>query len=147
MLTRKKKILFLSFLIFINVFSLFISLVYKYLFDISDGAFFECRFYSLFGYLCMGCGGSRSLIALLDFKPIRSFIYYPAIPVTAALLLFTDIFTVVSRIKKDGLKTVFSIGYKPFLLIPIFILLNFLIKNLFLLFGYDLFTIAEKIPI
>ena len=88
------------------------------------------------GFYCPGCGGSRSLSALLDFKFIKSFIYYPPILITSFILLYTDIRILISLIKKE--KKIRGVSYRIFLVIPYAVIAQFVIKNLLLLFGIDL---------
>ena len=133
---EKKRILLF---ILLNGSILAVSLFYNFLFEQKLLSVFSegCEFKNLFGFFCPGCGGSRSLNALLNFKLIRSFLYFPAIPYTSFLILIIDIKLFLSIIKGDGAK--YSIGYKPFVLIPVIIMLNFIIKNILLLgFGIDL---------
>ena len=132
--TQKSRLLFF---IILNLSIFAVSLFYNFLFEekllkvFSEG----CAFQNLFGIFCPGCGGSRSLNALLNFKPLKSLFYYPAIPYTSLLILIIDVRLLISLIKKTDGRV--GIGYKPFVVIPILIMANFLVKNLFLL-GFDI---------
>ncbi len=44
-----------------------------------------CVFFGLTGLYCPGCGGTRSLIALLHGQFLRSLIYHPVVPYGAAV--------------------------------------------------------------
>ena len=46
----------------------------------------KCGFHELTGLYCPGCGGTRSVLALLRFRPLRSVMYHP-LPIYAAALL------------------------------------------------------------
>ena len=128
---NKKRILLFSAL---NILVLAASLVYNYFF--ARGAVGNCVFLSVFGFYCPGCGGSRSLNALLNFNPLRSFIYYPPIIITSLILLYTDIMLVISTVKNE--KRIIGLSYKIFLLIPVSIIIQFALKNVLLLFKIDL---------
>lgn len=127
--------------ILLNFSILAISVFYNFLFEekllsvFSDG----CAFKNLFGFYCPGCGGSRSLNALLSLRLWRSFLYYPAIPYTAFLVLVIDIRLLFSIIKKKDFLS--SFRYNLFIGVPIIIMLNFFIKNAFLLVGTDILEI------
>lgn len=95
-----------------------------------------CHIKHNLGFYCPGCGGSRSVMALLSLDVVGSFIYYPAVPYTVGVIGFCDVLAVKSFID-DSPSPLFHITEKPFLVIPIIIILNFLIRNVLLLFGID----------
>ena len=138
----KKKYLFILLIALFDLLLISFSLFYKSLFNASGGEIFSCKFHALFGLYCMGCGGSRAVVALLEFKFIRSFLFYPAVITSAALILICEISIILNLMGKT--KKLFF-NYKIFLLIPALIVLNFLIKNLSLLLGYDLNLLIDKI--
>ncbi len=127
---KKRILLFLA----LNILVLAASLVYNFLFE--GGAVGNCVFLSVFGFYCPGCGGSRSLNALLDLNFIRSFIYYPPIIITSLILLYTDIMFIISTVKNE--KRIIGVSYKIFLLIPASIIIQFAVKNILLSFGIDI---------
>ncbi len=91
-----------------------------------------CILYTYFGIYCPGCGGTRSLIYLLQGDIIRSFIAYPALPVTVLiicryLLQYIISYATHNRIKKP----VFRLMYVY--LIMTIILINWIIRNILLL--------------
>ena len=132
--TRKRNFIFL---VAFNSSVLLISLLYNFIFEEKLLEVFRsgCVFLNLFGYYCPGCGGSRSLNALLNLNILKSFIYYPAIPYTALLILDLDIRLLLSVIKNEN--KVKGFCYYAFLGIPIIIMLNFFIRNILLYFGID----------
>ena len=127
--TKQRIILLFS----MNFLILAVSLIYNFLFR--EKLIGDCIFLETFGFYCPGCGGSRSLNALLDFNLLRSFIYYPAIPITSSVILYCDVRILISTIKKD--EKIKGIKPSVFIIIPIAIMLNFLIKNILLFFGID----------
>lgn len=65
-----------------------------------------CILRRLTGFYCPGCGGTRALLALLEGRPLRSFLYHPAVLYAALLLaaaFFTGLIRLVSRGKMRGL--------------------------------------------
>ena len=125
-------------LIIMNVAILAVSLFYNLLFEKKLLSVFSegCAFKNIFGFYCPGCGGSRALNALLNFRFLRSFIYYPAILYTALLILVIDIRLFISVIKDN--ECIKGFKYKLFIGVPIIIMASFLIKNMLLLCGIDL---------
>jgi len=133
----RKKIFFYLFLPLILLIT--ISFIYKYFTDLSisrEEEFIKCPFKYNFHLYCPGCGGSRSLSALLSFDIIRSFILFPALPITVIILTVLYIKAAISFIKND-LKYLQSFNLNLFIIIPAVIILNFFIKNILLLFGID----------
>ena len=133
---KRRKRLFI--LIIMNAAILAVSLFYNLLFEKKLLSVFSegCAFKNIFGFYCPGCGGSRSLNSLLNFRPLRSFLYYPAIPYTSVLLLMIDARLLISVIKDNDCIKRFN--YKLFIGVPIIIMANFFIKNILLLFGIDI---------
>ena len=92
---------------------------------------------------CPGCGGSRSLRALLSFDFVKSFVLYPPILISAVAVLDYDVRLFVAIIKKKA-SLLTSYKFKIFLIIPISIILTFLIRNLLLL-GFGIDTVGDLI--
>ena len=132
MTKERKKLIFLFLIINLSVLS--IAFFYNLLFK--NSLIYDCVFLSVFGFYCPGCGGSRSLNALLKFDFLKSFIYYPPILITSLILLYTDFRIIVSIVKGDT--AVRKLDYRLFLIIPISIIIQFLVKNILLFFGIDL---------
>ena len=124
----------LLFFIALNVSVLIFSIIYDLLFDRSIIG--KCVFLSVMGFYCPGCGGSRSLNALLEFRLLKSFIYYPPILITSLILLYTDTRILISILKNE--EKIRGVNYRIFIIIPVSIIAQFVIKNLLLLFGIDL---------
>ena len=134
-----KKRLFLLFLA--NFTILIISLIYNLVFKETDGKAFECVFLKYVGIYCPGCGGSRSLNALLTFRFIRSFLLYPPILITSFMILIYDIYAFLSIIKDDYSKMK-RFGFKFVLIIPISIGINFVLRTILLFSGFDIISFA-----
>lgn len=85
---------------------------------------------------CPGCGGSRSLLYLLRFDFLKSFIYFPALILCAIIILDVDVRAVISFIKNDS-AALEKFNLNILISIPAVIILNFLIRNILLFFGID----------
>ena len=134
----KKRLLIL---ISSNLAIVLISLIYNLVFKISGGKAFECVFLRYVGFYCPGCGGSRSLNALLSFKFVRSFLLYPPILITSFMILVYDISLFISIIR-DDYSRMKKFGLKFILIIPISIGANFVLRTLLLFFGFDIISFA-----
>ena len=98
----------------------------------------ECYFKHTFLMYCPGCGGSRSLVYLLRFDIIRSFMYFPALPISALLILDVDIRAVISFVK-NSFEPLKNFKVNSILIIPAVIIFTFILRNVLLLaFGIDL---------
>ena len=134
---RKRMLLFF---IISNAALLTVSLLYAHITALSMESGVEvvsCIFKHNMKLYCPGCGGSRSLVYLLRLDIIRSFIYYPALPVCAMLILDADIRAVISFVKNSP-KAIMGFRLNPIIVVPVLIMLNFIVKNILLVcFGID----------
>lgn len=97
---------------------------------------FSCFCRKNFNFYCPGCGGSRSLYYLINFRLFLSFLYFPALPVAVFLILLLDVFALISFIKnKEAILKKFNPNL--LIIIPAVIILNFLIRNVLLYLGID----------
>ena len=138
MLSLRKKIILFCFLPLILLIA--VSIVYSAMVTASLTVGEElifCKFKHTFLLYCPGCGGSRSLIALLSLDFVKSFILFPALPVTVLIMIDFYVRATVSFIKNDAK---YLKGFRTWLLIiiPTLIILNFFVRNIFLLNGIDL---------
>lgn len=137
-LSHNRKFIILAF--FIPSFILLsVSCVYAYLVGSAMGEgreLIDCVFQRNFLLYCPGCGGSRSLYYFMRLDIIKAFIYYPALPYSAVVLLVADIKALMSFIK-DDLSYIRNFKNIYLILIPIIILLNFLVRNVLLFLGID----------
>lgn len=88
-----------------------------------------CLFHYITGLYCPGCGGSRSVTALLTGHPIQSFIYHPIVLYGFALYLWFMVSNTIHLLSKGK----YPVGMKYrrlYVWIGAAILaLNFIIKN------------------
>ena len=96
-----------------------------------------CAFYNSLHFYCPGCGGSRSLLSLLRFDFLSSFLFFPALIPSVIIFLAFDLSLLLSIIK-DSSHPLLFFPYKSLILIPVIIILNLVIRNsLLLFFGID----------
>lgn len=84
------------------------------------------------GLYCPGCGGTRSVVALLRGNLVQSVLYHPAVIYGVVLFLLYFISQTLMRLSKGKVK---GLSMKPiylYILLGI-ILVNFIIRNVLLL--------------
>ena len=138
-LSKTRLYLLIIFGIF-NITLLFTSLLYSHIVELSaeegrDAVF--CVFKNTFNLYCPGCGGSRSLVRLLHFDIIGSFILYPPLIFMLLFVVDIDIRALLSFIKND-IKYLKGFRLNSLILISALILLNFFLRNILLFCGIDL---------
>ncbi len=138
---KKKTILFL---LLSDILLLLISLFYNF-FLFERGLVGNCFFREKVGIYCLACGGSRALSALFSLKIISSLILYPTIITSIIVIIYYEFRLLRNLFTSKPLPV--SIFSKYFvLLIPTSIILNYLIKCIFLYaFGIDLIQIGASI--
>lgn len=95
-----------------------------------------CHFQNVFHFYCPGCGGSRSLRALVRFDLVRSFICYPPLPLSLPIVGYAEYLLILGVAKSDARQiTRFKVSL---LIIPAaLILINFAARNILLFNGID----------
>ncbi len=102
-----------------------------------------CLFRTITGLYCPGCGGTRAAIALLHGNIILSFFYHPLVLYIAVVAVFYIASHALSFVtKKPGFRKDPGSAFVNAALV--IIVINFLVKNYFLIFrGID---ILEMLP-
>lgn len=138
MTDKRKRIIFIFTLFnsLILLFTIGFCLIFEPKSVLENSPSYTCLFQKRFGIYCPGCGGTRSLAYLLSFDFINSFIYYPPNIIGLLLIIYFNILLIIS-LKKDSLSLLGKHRYFEFLIIPVSILLNFVIRNALLYFGID----------
>lgn len=96
-----------------------------------------CSFYELTHLYCPGCGGTRAFESLLRFDIVSS-LKYNAVVLTGILLFIGyDIRLFVAAYLEDD-EYLLNNKFIPLLVYVIFIVANFIIRNVLLLCGIDL---------
>lgn len=93
---------------------------------------------------CPGCGGTRSLYALLKLDILTALRYNFALPFAVFVYIYYNVKAIISVIKKkdDFFKT------EKFILVYVFIgilILNFIVRNV-LLWGFGIDFIGDILP-
>ena len=125
----------LKILLILNATLLFLSLIYLLIFSKNPDAF-DCIVKRTFSFYCPACGGSRALRELFHFNLINSFILYPPL-IISALVIFAYDTRLLLAVVKNTEKYTKDYKFYSFILIPVSIILNFLVRNALLLFGVD----------
>ena len=97
-----------------------------------------CIFQLLTGFYCPGCGGTRAAARLLSGRLLSALILPPLVPYTAAVGGWFMISQTVQRLSRG--RIAIGMRYRDiYLWIALGIVtVNFLVKNICLLFGVDL---------
>ena len=99
----------------------------------------RCYFYYNYGVFCPGCGGTRAFESMLYGNFLKSFIYHPIVIMTVFTLLFSEI-SYLTYFVTRGKILFYELGVKHFIAIDLIFVINFLIKNLIVLyFNYYIF--------
>lgn len=88
-----------------------------------------CVFQVLFGMYCPGCGGTRSVDALLHGHVLQSFWYHPLVPYGVTLYLIYMTSWTAAKLHLFGIRSgmKFRVGYLYAVLVIVAI--NFILKN------------------
>ena len=113
-------------------------LVYLLFMSIYDAESAEpiCNFQRVFHIYCPGCGGSRSLRALVRLDLVSSFIFFAPLPLSLPILGYAEYLLVRGCLLGEPREI---LRFKPWVLIipAVLIVLNFLVRNALLLNGID----------
>lgn len=99
----------------------------------------KCFFYYNLGIFCPGCGGTRAFENLLYGNFLQSFIYHPVVVLIVFTLFFSEL-TYLTYFITRGKILFYELGVKHFVAIDLIFIINFMIKNLIVLyFDYYIF--------
>ena len=130
--TRKK---YLRNLLFINLSLIIASAIYVliFVFVFKNGSVSLCFMKERLNMYCPGCGGSRSLMALLRLDFAESFILYPPLIIAVPVIFELDVRMIICAVSRSE-KYMQYYSYKRFYIIALAIILNFFIRNILLYF-------------
>ena len=98
--------------------------------DLPDGhRVGDCLLRDATGFYCPGCGGTRSLLALLRLDPVTSFLAYPLIPIVCLMALYSDGCILVALLKNDP-RPLRLTPPMMYLAVPVLLVLQFILRNL-----------------
>lgn len=97
-----------------------------------------CLFQQLTGFYCPGCGGTRAMTRLLSGRLLSSLVLHPLVPYTATVGGWFMLSQTIQRLSRG--RIAIGMRYRDvYLWIALGIVaVNFLVKNICLLFGMDL---------
>ena len=135
-ISTNEKVLYRIGCIFVFV-VLVVGLVYKYRPEIFS-LVMPCLFHTLTGFYCPGCGGTRAIFAFFQGDFLISFFYHPFVMYGIGVGGYFMGTHTIQRLLGNRWK--FTMKFRNFYLWMALILIcgNFLLKNLFLLYGIDL---------
>lgn len=97
-----------------------------------------CAFRHLTGLYCPGCGGTRSFSYLMHGHLLLSIAYHPFVPYVFAIGVIFYISQTVRFLSK-GRTRALHLGMPVIIAGAAIILLNWIIRNIFLIAGFSLF--------
>ena len=100
-----------------------------------------CAFLETTHLYCPGCGGTRAAEALIQLDLLSSIKYNAIIPVGFLLFLYYDIRFFASILKND-MSFFKNNKYIPIVIFAIFLLVYFILRNVFLVCGIDFMTMS-----
>lgn len=98
---------------------------------------FSCRVVRELHFYCPGCGGSRAVLALCRGRVLSALRFYAPLPITAALLLLSDI-RMLLFLRGKGRFPTRRFGYTCMAICLASVALQFVLRNALLFFGIDL---------
>lgn len=89
---------------------------------------YPCSLYTMLGLYCPGCGGTRSVMYLLQGRFIKSFLYHPVVPYTAVLVTCYVLSHTLNIFTKGKVKAMLFRPIYFYILIAI-LLIQWIVKN------------------
>ncbi len=100
---------------------------------------FPCLFHLITGFYCPGCGGTRAVKYLLHGQILKSIRYHPLVFYAVAVILTEFVTYGLSRLLHKP--EIHLKRYQEFVYLGVVvILINWVLKNILLLYGIDLLT-------
>lgn len=93
----------------------------------------QCAFYSLIGLYCPGCGGTRAVYSLLRLRIFDAIKYNITVPFGAFVYIYYNIRAFIAGLKNDT-EYFKNQKYPLCIVLVAVLLLNFVLKNVLLLF-------------
>lgn len=96
----------------------------------------DCPFHVVTKLYCAGCGGTRSVRALLNLNIVDALRYHPFVPFGVILFTISDVVFIVTTVKKTTFPK-FLKTWVPRIYISAWFLFA-IIRNVLLIFGIDM---------
>jgi hypothetical protein len=93
----------------------------------------QCAFYSLIGLYCPGCGGTRAVYSLLRLRIFDAIKYNITVPFGAFVYIYYNVRAFIAGLKNDT-EYFKNQKYPLCIVLVAVLLLNFVLKNVLLLF-------------
>ena len=93
----------------------------------------QCAFYSLTGLYCPGCGGTRAVYSLLKLRIFDAIKYNITVPFGAFVYIYYNVRAFIAGLKNDT-EYFKNQKYPLCIVLVAVLLLNFVLKNVLLLF-------------
>ena len=93
----------------------------------------QCAFYSLIGLYCPGCGGTRAVYSLLRLRIFDAIKYNITVPFGAFVYIYYNVRAFIAGLKNDT-EYFKNQKYPLCIVLVAVLLLNFILKNVLLLF-------------
>ena len=93
----------------------------------------QCAFYSLTGLYCPGCGGTRAVYSLLRLRIFDAIKYNITVPFGAFVYIYYNVRAFIAGLKNDT-EYFKNQKYPLCIVLVAVLLLNFVLKNVLLLF-------------
>ena len=93
----------------------------------------QCAFYSLTGLYCPGCGGTRAVYSLLRLRIFDAIKYNITVPYGALVYIYYNVRAFIAGLKNDT-EYFKNQKYPLCIVLVAVLLLNFVLKNVLLLF-------------
>ena len=132
MMTKKERNKMLFILVSVNLIFILLSALYAHEVHAAGGeGVVSCGFKHVFKLYCPGCGGSRSLVHLFYLDIISATLAYPPMPVL--LFFYVDLNMRFSlAVTSYDTHYIKSFKLNRLIIIPVFILISFVIRNVLL---------------
>ncbi|MBQ8982841.1 MAG: DUF2752 domain-containing protein [Lachnospiraceae bacterium] len=101
----------------------------------------QCVFAKYLHVYCPGCGGTRATYHMLQFHPVKSFLYHPVVPFITLILADYYIGAIITLIRHNGKRYYFLKDWFCYIALAI-VLGNFIIRNV-LLIGFHIDYIGD----
>ena len=93
----------------------------------------QCAFYSLTGLYCPGCGGTRAVYSLLRLRIFDAIKYNITVPLGAFVYIYYNVRAFIAGLKNDT-EYFKNQKYPLCIVLVAVLLLNFVLKNVLLIF-------------
>lgn len=95
-----------------------------------------CAVYTLTGFYCPGCGGTRAVLSLLHGHFLESFCYHPVVMYTVVIFLWYLITNTIEFVSKGKIPVAMKLKVRYLWIALGIILVQCILKNIFWMNGF-----------